>query len=146
MIVPVSAAGRAGLALAFVLSLAGPPAAAQSTNAAIEGTVTDSGGAVLPGVTITVTNEATGLTRTTVTGERGAYRVSELPPGRYQLRAELPGFAAIERSGIVLGLGSTFALNFELALASIQESVTVTGAAPIVETSQKSLETNISPA
>ena len=145
MLMRVSTVWRSVGSILLFMTLAAA-AAAQSTNAAVDGTVSDSGGGVLPGVTITITNEAMGLVRTAVTGDRGAYRVSELPPGRYRLRAELQGFAPLERTGIVLGLGSAITLNLNMAVANIEESVTVTGAAPIVETSQKSLETNISPA
>ncbi len=132
-----------GLLLALALSA---PAAAQSTNATLDGVVRDNQGGVLPGATITVVNEATGLTRTATTGERGAYRVSELPPGRYTVRAEMPSFGTLERKGVVLSLGASLTLNLDLEIASLQENVTVTGQAPLVETTQKVLETNISPA
>ena len=119
---------------------------AQSTNATLDGTIKDHQGGVLPGVTVTVINESNGLTRSITTGERGSYRVSELPPGRYTVKVEMTGFAGVERQGIVLALGGNLTLNIDMQLASLQESVTVTGQAPLVETSQKSLETNISPA
>ena len=119
---------------------------AQSTNATIDGTIRDDQGGVLPGATVTVTNASTGLTRSITTGERGSYRVSELPPGRYSIRVEMPGFAAVERQDVVLALGGNLTLNIDMKLATVQESVTVTGQAPVIETSQKSLETNISPA
>jgi outer membrane receptor protein involved in Fe transport len=121
-------------------------ALAQSTNATVDGTIRDDQGGVLPGATVTVTNENTGLTRSVVTGERGSYRVSELPPGRYTVKVELPGFASVERQDIVLALGGNLTLNIDLKVAAVQESVTVTGQSPLIETSQKSLETNISPA
>ncbi|MCA1584718.1 MAG: carboxypeptidase-like regulatory domain-containing protein, partial [Acidobacteria bacterium] len=131
----------------LVLVLGAPCLAfAQSTNATIDGVVRDPNAGVLPGVTMTVANDATGLSRTVVTGERGAYRVTELPPGRYTLRAELPGFATVERAGVVLSLGANLTLDLEMKVAALEETVTVTGQAPLVETSQKSLETNITPA
>ena len=137
----------APLVAALALLLSFPLASfAQSTNATIDGTIRDDQGGVLPGATVTMTNAATGLTRTITTGERGSYRVSELPPGRYTVRVEMPGFANVERQDVMLALGANLTLNIDMRLASVQESVTVTGQAPVVETSQKSLETNISPA
>ena len=130
----------------LVLGSVVAPAFAQSTNATIDGIVKDNQGGVLPGATVTAVNEATGLSRTTTTGERGAYRLSELPPGRYTLRVEMPSFAVVERKGVALSLGANLTLPFNLEIASVQESVTVTGQAPLVETTQKVLETNISPA
>ncbi len=136
---------RAVTSVALVIGLASG-VSAQSTNASIDGVIRDAGGGVLPGVTVTATNEATGLSRTAITGERGAYRVSELPPGRYTLKLELSGFATIDRSGIVLTLGGNVTLDLAMQVAALQESVTVSAQAPLIETSQKSLETNISPA
>jgi len=118
---------------------------AQSTNATVDGTVRDTSGGLLPGVTVVVANPATGLSRTVVTGERGAYRASELPPGDYHITFELAGFASVER-GVTLGLGANLTVNAEMKVAAVQEMVTVTGESPIIEVSQRSLETNISPA
>jgi len=100
----------------------------------------------LPGATVTVGNESNGRTRSVTTGERGSYRISELPPGRYTVRVEMPAFASVVRQGVTLALGGNLTLNLDLQLASVQESVTVSGQAPLLETSEKSLETNISPA
>lgn len=138
---------RSAVPMLLVVALLTPRAVfPQSTNATIDGIVRDVTAGVLPGVLLTVSNEGTGLSRSVVSGERGAYRLTELPPGRYTLRAELPGFAAIERAGIVLSLGSNLTLDLELKVAAVEETVTVTGQAPLVETTQKSLETNITPA
>lgn len=135
------------LVLTFAIALLFPLAAlAQSTNATLDGTIKDDQGGVLPGATVTVINESNGLTRSITTGERGSYRLSELPPGRYTVRVEMPAFAAVERTGVVLALGGNLTLNIDLRLAALQESVTVSGQSPLIETSQKSLETNISPA
>ena len=88
--------------LALALGLVLPSSAlAQSTNASVDGTIRDDQGGVLPGATVTVVNASTGLTRSVVTGERGGYRVSELPPGRYTVKVELAGFASVERQDIV---------------------------------------------
>src|SRR5215210_3528749 len=93
-------------AVLFVLVLLLPLVAfAQSTNATLDGTIKDGQGGVLPGATVTATNEATGLTRAVTTGERGSYRISELPPGQYTVRVEMPAFSPVERKGVTLTLG-----------------------------------------
>ncbi len=137
---------RRALAYAMLCwSVAAGPVGAQSTNATVDGVVRDASGGLLPGVTVTVANKATGLSRVVVSGERGAYRAAELPPGDYTITMELAGFASIERA-VSLGLGANLTVNGDLALAAVQESVVVTSASPLIEVSQKSLETTISPA
>jgi Carboxypeptidase regulatory-like domain len=109
------------------------PAAAQATSGVIAGVVTDAQGAVLPGVTLTLRNSETGFTRTDVTEADGRYRVGGLPPGRYELKVELGGFTSVEVRDITLTIGLEVGRNFTLQLAGVQESLTVTGEAPIVE-------------
>ena len=85
------------------LSFAAPVwAQSQAANGAIEGTITDSSGGVLPGVTVTITSPDTGLQRTVVTNEKGLYRAPLLPIGTYSVAAELQGFKKFEESGIRL--------------------------------------------
>src|ERR1700730_4485670 len=112
------------------------PASAQTTGGAIVGIVTDAHGGVLPGVTLTARNADTGLTRTTVTEADGKYRLAGLPPGRYDIRTELSGFAAVEVTDITLTIGLEVARNASLQLQGVQEIVTVTGASPVVETTK----------
>ena len=81
------------------------PAAAQATTGAIAGTITDTQGGVLPGVTLTVTNSDNGNTRTVVTEADGKYRFAGLQPGRYEVRAELQGFSTVEVKNLVLTIG-----------------------------------------
>ena len=122
--------------LALILALAtGLPAAAQSTaiNGTIEGTVTDEQNAVLPGVTITVTNLDTGDVRAVVTNTSGLYRAPLLPLGKYRVEAELAGFKKYEQSGVSLSAGQTAVINFRLTVGTLQETVTVTAAAPLVD-------------
>jgi len=117
--------------LALILALAtGLPAAAQSTaiNGTIEGTVVDEQNAVLPGVTVTVTNLDTGDTRAVVTNESGLYRAPLLQLGRYRVEAELQGFKKFEQSGVTLSAGQTAVINFQLTVGTLQETVTVTAA------------------
>jgi len=124
------------LFLALVLALASAlPTAAQSTaiNGTIEGTVTDDQGAVLPGVTVTVTNVETGDTRAVVTNESGLYRAPLLSLGNYKVEAELQGFKKYEQSGITLRAGQTAVIDFRLSVGTLAETVTVTADSPIVD-------------
>lgn len=105
------------------------PAFAQRTAASIRGTVTDSTGGVLPGATVTVTNEDTGLARTTVTNGEGVYAVSQLPVGRYKVDAELSGFKTASRTGILLRVADDYAVDVELQTGAISEVVTVEASA-----------------
>lgn len=122
-------------ALALVLSAAAM-AAAQGTNAVISGTVTDDQGGVLPGVTVTVRNVDTGTVRTVVTEADGQYRLPALLPGRYDITAELTGFSVVSAPGINLATSQEVRQNLRLALATLQETVTVTGESPVVEVSR----------
>ena len=101
----------------------------QANNGTLSGTVADASGAVLPGVTVTASNTATGVTSTTVTNEAGAYFIPSLIPGPYTLSAELPGFQKETFSNVDLGNGVTVRLNFSLKIASTATSVEVTVAA-----------------
>src|SRR5258708_20219799 len=88
------------------LSLTAPALAqSQGANGAIEGTVSDSSGGVLPGVTVTITNVDTGAERAVVTNEKGLYRAPLLPLGKYRVVAELQGFKKFEQTNIQLSLG-----------------------------------------
>lgn len=121
---------------AFVLALSPVlPAAAQSTaiNGTIEGTVTDDQGAVLPGVTVTVTNVDTGDTRAVVTNESGLYRAPLLSLGNYRVEAELQGFKKYEQSGVTLSAGQTAVIDFKLSVGTLAETVTVTADSPLVD-------------
>src|SRR5262249_36876606 len=108
------------------LSLA-TPAFAQSTaaNGTIEGTVTDSSGGVLPGVTVTITNVETGVQRPVVTNEKGIYRAPLLPLGKYEVVAELPGFKIFKQTDITLSVGQTAVVNATLSVGAVSETITV---------------------
>jgi len=119
-----------GVALACVLLVGhGGVASAQSqaANGAIEGTIVDDSGAVLPGVTVTVTSVDTGTTRTLVTNDAGLYRALLLPLGAYRIDAELTGFKKFEQTGITLAAGQTAVVNITLGAGAITEVVSVTG-------------------
>ena len=118
---------------AFAVILLLTTASAWAQTAELNGRVADQSGAVLPGVTVTVTQTATGLTRTVVTDADGSYIVSNLPPGPYRLEASLQGFRTYAQTGIVLQVGGTPTLNVSLALGDLAETVTVDAAAPLVD-------------
>src|SRR5215813_14277951 len=113
----------AGL-LALVLAA---PAMAQSqaANGSIEGTITDASGAVLPGVTVTITSVETGAERTVITNEKGLYRAPLLPIGTYRVVAELQGFKKFEQTGIKLSVGDTATVNATLSVGTVSETITV---------------------
>ena len=115
----------------LILLLMASAAWAQAT-AQMSGTVRDESGAVLPGVTVTVTQVDTSVTRTAVTDGTGAYLLPNLPTGPYKLQASLQGFRTYERTGIVLQVGATPVINAVLAVGSVEETVSVEGAPPLV--------------
>jgi Carboxypeptidase regulatory-like domain len=119
---------------ALLVLLSAGPLSAQAT-ATINGRVVDQGSAVLPGATINITNTATGVARDTITNEQGLYNVPALPPGTYNIKAELPGFAAATRTEMELLAGSTVTVDLTLGVAAVQENVTVAGQVPLIETS-----------
>src|SRR5438128_4148243 len=102
------------------------PAFGQSTYATVSGTVTDSSGAVLPGVSLTATNNATGVVTTVLSNEAGVYNFASLLPGVYKVSAELPGFQTQTYTDIQLGNAAQVRLNFTLQIASQAQSVEVT--------------------
>jgi hypothetical protein len=118
------------------------PVCAFAQEAIISGAITDTTGGVLPGVTITATHEASGNTFTAVTDARGEYRLP-LRVGTYRLTAELSGFNTINRTGLELLVGQAAVINLQMTPAALQESVTVTAEAPLVDVTQSKLGGNI---
>lgn len=118
------------------------PAGAQDFRGRVNGTVTDNTGAVLPGVTVTVTSPALIQPQVQVTSAEGDFRFLALPPGVYALNFELTGFQSVNREGIRVVINQTLTVDQQLAVASLQESVTVTGASPVVDTSTTTMGTN----
>ncbi len=127
--------------LAIVIMLwigAHAPLWAQATGS-IAGIVTDQSGAVLPGVTIEVTNVATSQTRNAVTRDDGYYTVPLLQPGSYQVKGTLNGFKTSVRDGVTVTVESTSRVDIRLAVGGLEESVTVSADSPLVETSNATL-------
>ena len=110
----------------------------QGFSAALSGVVRDATGAVVPDAAITVRNTETGLTRAAETGVNGGYTVSALPVGPYELTVEKTGFKQQVRMGIRLVVGQEAVVNFTLEVGNVQQTVEVTGEAPIVNTTLSS--------
>ncbi len=133
---------RASLLVLFAsIVLSGRPAFAQggATTASLAGTVVDATGAVLPGVTVTLTSVDTNQSRTFVTNDDGVFRFAGLPPGKYAAAAELQGFSRYTQPEITLNVGAAVDLKITMRLSSVSETVTVSGEAPIVETAKTDL-------
>ena len=122
-------------AMALIAVTAGT-AAAQGGAGVISGVAKDTQGGVLPGVTVTLRNQASGVTRTAVTEGDGSYRFPALNPGRYTITAELPGFSTVEVTNIDITIGLGLTQNFGMQVQSLAETITVTGDAPVVDTTK----------
>jgi Carboxypeptidase regulatory-like domain len=122
------------IASALLLGLAVTHAAAQQQTGEIFGRAVDASGAVLPGVTVTVAGPALIQPRVAVTSEAGTYRIPELPIGTYSVTFELAGFRTLAMQDIRITIGFRAQVNGGLELSTVQETVTVSGASPLVDT------------
>ncbi|PYR01921.1 MAG: hypothetical protein DMG00_30185, partial [Acidobacteria bacterium] len=122
-----------------MMSVVAAQAGAQEFRATMIGRVTDEQGAIVPGVTIAVTNVDTNASLTTVTNESGVYTATPLQPGTYRIAAALPGFKTFVREAIVLRTAETGTVNIQLHLGDVEETVTVVGGLTAVESSQSTL-------
>ncbi len=133
-------------ALVAVLGLSAAPAFAQgggaSSTGSISGEVKDAQGGVLPGVTVTATSPAQIGQLTVVTNEAGVYRFPAVPPGEYRVSYELAGFQTAVREGLRITLGFNAQVNITLNVATLQETVTVSGESPVIDTSATRVQTN----
>src|SRR2546428_117223 len=109
------------------------PASAQIDQGRLTGSVVDAQNAVLPGVTVTAKSPALMGIRTVVTESDGKYSIAALPSGEYEMTFELPGFTAFKRGNLKLALGQIMTVDAQMQVASLQESVTVTAASPVVD-------------
>jgi hypothetical protein len=126
--------GLAGLVAVLLLFSAGAVRAQSASTASVGGTVRDASGGVLPGVSINATQTDTGLVRTAVTDESGAYLVTALPVGPYRLEFALSGFRTHVQTGIVLQVNTNPTVNVALELGDLSETVQVAGQPPLIET------------
>src|SRR2546427_6309098 len=126
-----------GAIVAIAVSMVAPAAAsAQSaTTGAIAGVITDTTGAVLPGVTVEASSPALiERVRSAVTDSQGRYQITELRPGTYTVTFMLAGFSSVKREGVELTTGFTATVNAELRVGAVEETLTVSGASPVVDT------------
>ena len=126
----------ASLMLGACLALSASSAFAQSGGGSLRGYIKDESGAVLPGVTVTATSPELLRPAVNVTDETGLYRLNELPPGTYVLSAELTGFATTRRENILVRAGATFTIDIQLGLSTLEETITVAGDSPMIETNK----------
>jgi hypothetical protein len=129
------------LCLALLVAIAAP-ATAQEFRGRINGTVSDNTGAVLPGVTVTASSPALIQPQVGVTSSEGEYRFIALPPGVYDLTFELSGFQTMKREGIRVVINTTLTVDQQMQVATLQETVTVTGESPVVDSSTTLVGTN----
>jgi hypothetical protein len=115
----------------------------QAANGRITGTVIDASGAVLPGVTVEVTNTATGVAFSTVSTETGVYSAPNLPPGAYSISASLPGFKKYDRSGVSLAAAQTLRLDIPLEVGAATDSITITEEGTLLKSETGDIAHNI---
>lgn len=131
-----------------ILCVAAPAAAfagtSQGNTGTIQGVVTDIDGAGLPGVTVTARNQASGVTQSSVADVAGRYRIAGLPSGAYTVTFELQGFARMERPEVVLRLDDELVLNVGMRLSDVEETITVTGETPLIESTKAEFTTVVS--
>src|SRR6266852_3060313 len=124
---------------ALVFALAGA-ARAQVITGSVEGRARDQQGSVLPGVTVTARNTATGASIVAVTSGDGLYRMPFLPPGSYDVRAELSGFRTETRQGVTVRVNDAGVVDFELAVAPVSETITVQASASSIQVTRSELK------
>ncbi len=118
-------------------------AQSQASTGNIEGRVLDPKEAAIPGATITATNQGTGLERSATTDDQGAFRIILLPPGSYAVRVSATGFTPTEAKDVIVTVGSKTPLEIALTVGGASGTVTITGEAPVVETTRTSVATTI---
>lgn len=118
---------------------------AQSERGTIRGTVTDSSGSIMPGVTVKATNVDTGIETPTVTTEAGVYSIPQLKPGNYRVEAERAGFKKLIRENVRVAVAGTVGLDLQLEVGEITQEVSVTAAAPQLKSETSEVSTAVNP-
>lgn len=134
--------GFVTLALVLLTPLYSGAQSVSTTTGAINGTVTDATKAILPGVTVTLSGPAVMGVQTTVTDQNGLYRFAALSPAEYRLSFELAGFGGVTRDGIRVSLAFTATVNVEMSPGSVAETITVSGASPVVDLQSTNVTTH----
>ncbi|HEX8028811.1 MAG TPA: carboxypeptidase-like regulatory domain-containing protein, partial [Vicinamibacterales bacterium] len=129
-------------AVMAALVMSSVAASAQEFRGRVNGTVTDNTGAVLPGVTVTASSPALIQPQVQVSGTDGSYRFLALPPGVYEIDFDLTGFQKVQRKDVRVVINQTLSVDMQMQVATLQETVTVTGDSPIVDTSTTAMGTN----
>jgi outer membrane receptor protein involved in Fe transport len=117
----------------FVVALAAAPGFSQGTNGALTGKVTDDQGLALPGVAVTAANQDTGLQRSGQTDSTGVFSIGNLPVGRYEVKANLSGFAQQVAKGVAVAVSATTTVDFRMGVAAKTEEITVVGESPLID-------------
>src|SRR5437870_11783201 len=127
--------GRVFNAIACMLLVVAGAAAvsAQQFTGGVRGEVRDPNG-VIPGVTVSLTNEATNISRETVTNEVGQYNFPAVPPRTHTLKTQLTGYKTYEPNGLTVGRQQSITLDVVLQVGALEESITVTGQSPLINT------------
>src|SRR5262245_58501873 len=131
------------VAFSFLLFLSSVAAAYAQTEASVVGTVTDETKAVLPGVVVTATDLSTGRQFVGVTDVRGDYRLVSMMASRYRIQAELVGFATVVLPDVELLVGQSRTVPLVLKVAVVEETLTVTGESPLVDTRSAAVAGNV---
>ncbi len=134
-----------GLAISMLFAIAAGTAGAQQITGTIAGTVKDEQGAVIPNATVKATNAETGLMRTSTADSTGVYNIQYLPVGPYTVEVEAPGFQKFVQKNLVLTVDQTVTLNVAMKVGTESETITVTEAPPLVDTTTAELGRTIEP-
>ena len=134
----------AAAAVAIIAAAAPSPLLAQQTESRVVGRLLDDTKAAVPGATVTVTSRQTGAVRTTVTSDDGSYAITNLGPGTYTLTFELAGFGTQTRE-VTLGVAQFETMDVTLGVGTLQEAVTVSAEAPVIDLSSAKIGVNVSP-
>ncbi|MGH9204333.1 MAG: carboxypeptidase regulatory-like domain-containing protein, partial [Vicinamibacterales bacterium] len=135
---------QCGLLVLLLILCGGGAASAQNPTFALEGVVADAQQAVLPGATVTVQNVSTGLVRVATTDSSGRFVITAMPTeGRYRVQVDLAGFATEVREDLIFNAGQRAVLNFALRLSTVQETVTVAGVSPLIQTTSAEVTSTV---
>ena len=129
--------------LFLILAAIVAPVHAQTPSGEISGTVVDSSGLPVPGVTVTLTNQATNVVRVVQTNEVGLYVIAAIPPGTYDLKAELAGFQTVERKSLVVQVGSANRIGITMDVGNLSETLQVVAHSPLIQTENAAISTVI---